>query len=162
MQDICICKYFCQPQIQVAGRWRAHLGNLQRTHYFASFDLLSRSLGVPKVWRPQLIRRESTGMNAYRAVPAGAMFSDCSRHRADTLASAISESANRSDYSDQRGRGGKSAGDTGQKRVIAGFGVLARGTHGPFRGWPKHLALQTPVTIEIGGGQVYVIGRAGK
>ena len=33
---------------------------------------------------------------------------------------------------------------------------------GPFRGWRRHLALQTPVTIEIGGGQVYVIGRAGK
>jgi len=32
----------------------------------------------------------------------------------------------------------------------------------PFCGWRKHPALQTPVTIEIGGGQVYVIGWTAK
>jgi hypothetical protein len=48
-----------------------------------------------------------------------------------------------------------------EREAVAAFGVLARATDGPFRGQRKHLALQTRVTIAFGGGQAYVVGRAG-
>ena len=43
--------------------------------------------------------------------------------------------------------------------AVAAFGVLAIGTNGPFRGPWKHLALQTRLTIALGGGQEYILGR---
>ena len=47
-----------------------------------------------------------------------------------------------------------------ERGAIAVFGLLARNTHGSFRGPWKHLALQTQLTIAFEGGQVYVIGPA--
>jgi hypothetical protein len=34
-----------------------------------------------------------------------------------------------------------------------------RGTNGPFRGPRKHLALQTRLTVALGGGKEYLLGR---
>jgi len=50
--------------------------------------------------------------------------------------------------------------NTGRKRGGWVFGVLARGTNGPFRGSWKHFAVQTRLIIVFGSGQMYVIGRA--
>jgi hypothetical protein len=43
--------------------------------------------------------------------------------------------------------------------AVVAFGVLATGTNGPFRGPWKHLVLQTRLTIALGGGQEYIMGR---
>jgi hypothetical protein len=44
---------------------------------------------------------------------------------------------------------------------VSGFGILRRGTSGPFRGPWMHLALQTRLTIAFSGGQAYVTDRTG-
>ena len=47
-----------------------------------------------------------------------------------------------------------------ERGAVASFGVLARGTNGTFRGPREPLALQTRVTVEMGGGQEYLwVGR---
>jgi hypothetical protein len=48
-----------------------------------------------------------------------------------------------------------------ERRAVAVFGVLARGTNGPFRGTWKHLAVQTRLPVAFNWGQAYVAGRAG-
>ena len=49
--------------------------------------------------------------------------------------------------------GRQSVGDTGRKRAVASFGVLARSTNGTFRGPREHLALQIRLSLALGGGQ---------
>ncbi len=46
-----------------------------------------------------------------------------------------------------------------ERGTVASFGVLARGTHGTFRGPREHLALQTRLTAVSGGGQEYLLVR---
>ena len=43
--------------------------------------------------------------------------------------------------------------------AFASFGVLARGTNGTFRGPREHLALETRLTVALGGGQEYLLSR---
>ena len=64
------------------------------------------------------------------------------------------------DFSDERGRGAANCRKHGSKEGQLRLLGFARGTNGPFRGPRKHLALLTRLTIALGGGQVYVIGRA--
>ena len=46
-----------------------------------------------------------------------------------------------------------------ERGAVASFGVLARGTNGTFRGPREHLALQTRLTVALGVGQEYLLGR---
>lgn len=46
-------------------------------------------------------------------------------------------------------------------RPVSGVGILRRRKTGPFRGLWKHPPLQTRLTIAFGGGQVYIVRRAG-
>ena len=46
-----------------------------------------------------------------------------------------------------------------ERGAVAFFGALARGTNGTFRGPREHLALQTRLTIALGGAQEYLLGR---
>jgi len=48
-----------------------------------------------------------------------------------------------------------------ERGAVAVFGVLARGTNGPFRGPWKHLAVQTRLPVAFNWGQAYVASRAG-
>ena len=46
-----------------------------------------------------------------------------------------------------------------ERGAVASLGVLARGTNGTFRGPRGHLALQTRLTVALGVGQEYLLGR---
>ncbi len=69
----------------------------------------------------------------------------------------IGGSATGSGFSVRRGRG--SVGGAGRKKGSCGLWVLARATHGTFRGPRQHLALQARLTVALGAGQEYLLGR---
>jgi len=48
-----------------------------------------------------------------------------------------------------------------ERGAIASFGVLARGWNGAFRSPRAYLAPQTQLTVALGGGEEYLIGRTG-
>ncbi len=48
-----------------------------------------------------------------------------------------------------------------ERGAVASFGVLATGPNGASRSPREHLALQTQLTVAWGGGEEYLIGRAG-
>ncbi len=92
---------------------------------------------------------------------AAALWSHAGQDRSVALARRVGEPTTGSDFSDARGTGRQSVAGIGRKRVSFGLWVSRERQNGTIRGPWEHLEVQIRLPVAFGGGQVYLMGRAG-
>jgi hypothetical protein len=92
---------------------------------------------------------------------AAALWSHAGQDRSVALARRVGEPTTGSDFSDARGTGRQSVAGIGRKRVSFGLWGSRERQNATIRGPWEHLEVQIRLPVAFGGGQVYLMGRAG-